>query len=80
MGNVARHLAPGGLFICSVSRMADRWEGHDYHVTVHARDWWITELAGLGWRERPDLYWYFDPDWVRGPDNGMDSFALVISR
>ena len=80
MSNAARHLAPGGLFICSVSQAEDRWEGHDYHVTVRKRDWWAGYLAASGWRERPDLYGYFNPDWVRGPDNGMDSFALVISR
>jgi SAM-dependent methyltransferase len=80
MANVTRHLTEGGLFICSVSRSEDRWEGHDYHVTVHQRDWWTGYLAALGWRERPDLYEHFDPDWVRGPENGMDSFALVISR
>lgn len=80
MGNVAAHLAPAGLFICSISQRADHWEGRDYHATVRKRGWWIAELARLGWRERPDLYRHFDPDWVRGPDNGMDSFALVISR
>lgn len=80
MANVAAHLTPDGLFICSVSRREDRWHGYDYHVTVRKRDWWEQELAGLGWRQRPDLYDWFHPDWVRGPDNGMDSFAMVLSR
>lgn len=80
MKNAGAHLTLDGIFICSISRMEDRWEGHDYHVTVKDRDWWTEKMAGLGWRERPDLYGYFDPDWVRGPENGMDSFPLVVTR
>jgi SAM-dependent methyltransferase len=78
--NVARHLADGGMVICSVSRQPDRWEGYDYHVTVHGQPWWEARLADLGWRVRPDLFPLFDPEWVRGPDNGMDSFPMVITR
>jgi hypothetical protein len=37
-------------------------------------------MAELGWRERPDIQDYFDRDWVRGPERGMNSFNLVVSR
>lgn len=80
MGNVANHLVDGGLFVCSISQARDFWEGYDYHVNIHQRDWWEAELPRLGWKLRPDLDAYFDPDWVRGPQRGMDSFAMVISR
>ncbi len=78
--NTARHLADGGMVICSVSRMDDCWEGYSYHVTVRGQPWWEAKLADLGWRVRPDLFPLFDPEWVRGPDNGMDSFPVVITR
>ena len=78
--NVARHLDDGGMVICSVSRRADEWEGYSYHVTVHDEAWWASRLAGLGWRVRPDLFPLFDPEWVRGPQNGMDSFPMVVTR
>ncbi len=80
MANAAAHLRDGGLFICSISQARDFWEGYDYHVNIHQRDWWEGELPRLGWKLRPDLDAYFDPDWVRGPQRGMDSFAMVISR
>jgi 2-polyprenyl-3-methyl-5-hydroxy-6-metoxy-1,4-benzoquinol methylase len=80
MSNVERHLSPGGLFICSISQMHDPWEGFEYHVTVEKRSWWVGKFAELGWRERPELNAHFDPDWVRGPLRGMDSFAMVVSR
>ena len=80
MANVAAHLKQDGLFICSISREHDHWQGYDYHVTVREQDWWRGALAMLGWDERPDMFGYFDPDWVRGPRNGMMSFAMVASR
>jgi cyclopropane fatty-acyl-phospholipid synthase-like methyltransferase len=80
MSNVERHLSPEGLFICSISQSRDHWEGFDYHVTIEQRPWWIGKLGELGWRERPELNDYFTPDWVRGPDRGMDSFAMVVSK
>ena len=80
MANVAAHLKPDGLFICSISTEHDHWQGYDYHVTVHGEDWWAGAMAMLGWAERPDVFAYFDPDWVRGPRNGMMSFAAVFSR
>ena len=78
--NAEVHLSPDGLIICSISQMKDEWEGYNYHVTVEDRPWWVSRMAESGWRERSDLYSYFDPYWVRGPQNGMDSFALVLSR
>ena len=78
MGNAARHLPPGGLFIGSISQVRDPWDGYEYHVTVHGEDWWHATLTGLGWRADRVLFRYFDPDWVRGPECGMDSFAVVF--
>jgi cyclopropane fatty-acyl-phospholipid synthase-like methyltransferase len=80
MSNVGAHLTLDGIFISSISRSEDHWEDHDYHVTVHERDWWTEKMNELGWRERPDIQDYFDRDWVRGPERGMNSFNLVVSR
>jgi len=79
MGNVRRHLAAGGMFICSISQQHDPWDGFDYHVTVHPELWWRGWFAGAGWTVRDDLFSHFDPDWVRGPKRGMDSFNLVLT-
>ena len=80
MNNAAVHLAPWGFFICSISRMPDRWAKHDYHATVKSRDWWLRTFADLGWDEDAEMFEYFDPDWVRGPANGMNSFPLVLRK
>lgn len=80
MKNVGAHLTLDGMFICSISQSEDHWEDHDYHVTVKERGWWTEKMAELGWYERPDLNDYFHPDWVRGPENGMNSFAMVVTR
>ena len=61
-----------------MSREHDHWDGYDYHVTVHGRGWWLGAMAMLGYHPDPDVYAHFDPDWVRGPANGMNSFPLVL--
>jgi len=80
MSNVQAHLVPEGLFICSISQEEDPWEGYEYHLTVHDESWWTGRMAELGWLRRPELDEYFAPDWVRGPNRGMTSFAMVVSR
>jgi predicted TPR repeat methyltransferase len=79
MNNIQRHLAPDGMFICSISQCEDDWEGFSYHVNVHDRDWWISRLEDLGWVIRDELFRKIDPEWVRGPENGMNSFPLVVT-
>lgn len=79
MGSIALHLDDDGIFVCSISRAADCHEGHDYHVCVKPTDWWRDTFTNIGWTVRDDLFDHFAPDWVRGPNNGMDSFPLVIS-
>lgn len=80
MKNADRNLVPDGLFICSISRMNDCWQGYEYHATVQEKGWWTEKMAALGWRERPDVEEFIHPDWVRGPMHGMNSFPLVVSR
>lgn len=80
MSNIDRHLESDGLFICSISQARDHWEGYDYHVNIHPEAWWHDRLNKLGWTVRQDVFNYINPDWVRGPMNGMQSFPLVVSR
>lgn len=79
MGNVARHLYPDGIVVASISQQSDCHSHVEYHVCVHPRAWWREKMSMLGWDVRDDLYDHFDPHWVRGPLNGMDSFPMVLS-
>jgi 2-polyprenyl-3-methyl-5-hydroxy-6-metoxy-1,4-benzoquinol methylase len=70
MRNIADHLAPGGLFFCSVATFRDEVPelGAVYHHTVQPRDWWVPALARLGFEVVPQTV-ITDDDWVRGAGN-----------
>jgi len=42
--NVKSHLAEGGIFIGSVSKIVD----DPLHVTIHENDWWIKKFSDFG--------------------------------
>jgi SAM-dependent methyltransferase len=68
--NVRRHLAPDGLFLCSVSTVEDSNPqlGAVYHVTVRPRQWWLRRLEGLGFCVCEQGVIGKD-DWLRGAAN-----------
>ncbi len=79
--NVQRHLAPGGLWIMSVSPRPDIINGVNLHQTVQPRAWWIRKFAELGFENLPAYVRYFNTQWVRGPKYGYsDSFHLVLAQ
>lgn len=41
--NIVNHLAPGGIFVASVSQFQDTVDGVDYHATLQEKRWW-TDL------------------------------------
>ncbi len=51
-GNIARHLAPGGIFVASVATFPDedKASGAVWHVTIRPREWWLTRAARHGLR------------------------------
>lgn len=75
-----KHLAPGGMLIFSVADFQDVDRGIAYHQTVRPMSWWVERFATLGFRHQPQLVKYFDPDWVRGPMQGSNSFHLILTR
>ena len=60
--NVRHHLAPGGLWILSVSHSTE-----DHHVTNRPRPWWEEQFQRERFTHHPWLNEYFGQDWVRGP-------------
>lgn len=74
--NVRHHLAPGGIWVMSVSEQPG-----DYHVCVNDRRWWLQLFDRNGFRNRDDLVEQFDVnDWVRGPNHKAPmSFHLILS-
>jgi SAM-dependent methyltransferase len=79
--NVTRHLAPGGLWIMSVSPREDVINGVNLHQTVKPREWWVEKLSQLGFENQAPLVQYFNTQWVRGPKYGYsNSFHLVLAR
>jgi len=79
--NVKKHLAPGALWIMSVSPRPDIINGVNLHQTVQAKPWWVAKLAELGLTSVPQYVSYFNTQWVRGPKYGYsDSFHLVVAK
>ncbi len=77
-GNIARHLAPGGLVIGSVNTLSSpNLEGIEMHATIRPAAWWNEKLAALGYARQPALERHFGRDWVR-TDPG--SFHVVLRR
>ncbi len=73
--NVRRHLAPGGIWVMSVSK-----QHGPHHVCVHDRAWWQGLFAREGFVEAPEVLGLFGlEDWVRGPlQNAPESFHFVL--
>ena len=57
--NIRDHLAPGGLFVCSIAQFPDG----DYHVTLQPRDWWERKFREAGLSPVEGVY--VDGDYVR---------------
>jgi SAM-dependent methyltransferase/quinol monooxygenase YgiN len=68
--NLARHLADGGLFLCSVSTVDDGNPevGAVYHQTVQPREWWVSRFRSLGFEVHEQKVIGKD-DWLRGSGN-----------
>jgi SAM-dependent methyltransferase len=68
--NIARHLAPGGLFIGSVAQFEDRdpVTGAVWHVTLKAREWWCDMIRSAGMEPMASPFRLRDH--VRGSGNG----------
>lgn len=78
--NVKKHLAPGALWIMSVSPNAEVINGVVLHQTVRPRPWWIARFAEFGLEHREEYVRYFNTQFVRGPKyNGPGSFHLVLT-
>jgi SAM-dependent methyltransferase len=79
--NVKKHLAPGGLWIMSVSPREDIVNGVNLHQTVQPQPWWVAKFAQLGLENLPEYVNYFNTQWVRGPKYGYsNSFHLVLAQ
>jgi len=71
MGNIDRHLAPGGWVLFSIATFLDYspTTGVAWHRTVKPRAWWEETFAELGFLVCTDHP--FGPyDWLRGSGNG----------
>ncbi len=78
--NVKKHLAPGGLWIMSISPNQEVINGVVLHQTVQPKSWWVQKLAHFGFEHREEYVRYFNTQFVRGPKYGAPrSFHLVVS-
>jgi len=78
--NVKRHLAPGGIWIMSVSPNEEVIHGVRLHQTVQQKPWWVNKFAESGLFHSEPHVQYFNTQFVRGPKyNGPGSFHLVLS-
>jgi cyclopropane fatty-acyl-phospholipid synthase-like methyltransferase len=78
--NVRRHLAPGGVWIMSISPNSEIIDGTRLHQTVQPENWWTETFSALGWRNSRKHVEYFRTQFVRGPKYGAPgSFHLVLT-
>ena len=86
--NIKRHLAPDGIFVCSIDTTPDGnpLTGAVYHVSVHDKGWWLDRFEAAGFCEVERSPFSGKEDFVRGngagfkdwdPDDG-DGFHLVL--
>ena len=79
--NVGRHLAPGGIWIMSVSPNEDIIGGVRLHQSVFDRQWWLKTFSRLGWHNHQNVIDYFATQFIRGPKFGAPgSFHLALAR
>ena len=87
--NISRHLAPGGIFVCSVDTAPDSnpVTGAVYHVTLQPKPWWLEQFAKAGLIE-VDKHPFTTRDYVRGHGMGLtdwdpadgNGFHLVMRK
>lgn len=80
--NVKKHLAPGGLWIMSVSPDEDIVNGVNLHQTMQQKPWWINKFKQLGLEHREEFVKYFNTQWIRGAKYGYakGGFHLVLCK
>ena len=78
--NVKKHLAPGGIWIMSVSPNEEVIHGVRLHQTVQSKAWWVSKFADSGLKHSEPHVRYFHAQFVRGPKYGAPgSFHLVLA-
>lgn len=78
--NIRRHLAPGGLFIGSVSPLPEVINDVTLHLTVEQKPWWVERFAREGLTNIDSYGDWFNSQYVRGPkQNAPGSFHLFLS-
>lgn len=79
--NVQAHLAPGGLWILSITNQEDVVGGVRLHQTIRPKLWWRQKCESLGLLPVDPLIAYFAGHYVRGSrrDNGV-SFHLIFTN
>lgn len=79
--NVKAHLAPGGLWILSITNQEDVLGGVRLHQTVRPKRWWRQKLESFGFDVLDSYAAYFAGQFVRGAriDNDI-SFHLVLTN
>jgi 2-polyprenyl-3-methyl-5-hydroxy-6-metoxy-1,4-benzoquinol methylase len=87
--NIARHLAPDGIFVASVDTSPDNNPvvGAIYHLTLQPKSWWLDQFNKVGLEECDD-HPFTTKDYVRGHGMGLadwdpadgEGFHLVMRR
>lgn len=79
--NVKKHLLPHGLWVMSVSKVDDFFEGVNLHQTVKPKKWWIEKFASLGLTHLEAYETYFSEQYIRGNRyESKDSFHLILCK
>lgn len=79
--NIKKHMAPGGIFIGSISTVDDIIDGVNLHQTVRPMNWWMDHLKQHGFiMDNAALAHFGDRHWVRWLGNAAGSFQIVLRR
>jgi hypothetical protein len=79
--NVQMHLAPGGLWILSVTNQEDTAGGVRRHQTVRPGIWWTQKLESLGFQRADEFKRHFAGHYVRGGKSDNDvNFRLILTN
>ena len=78
--NVMKHMAPGGIWIMSITNGPSIVNGVEYHVTKEQKEWWIKKFASYGLINVPDYIKYFNTQFVRGKYESLTNFHLAVCK
>ncbi len=79
--NINNHSNEKTVLIFTISTDDCIINGVNLHQTVKPKEWWVNLFDDLGWTLNLDLMNYFNEQYLRGPQMGLEnSFGIILTK